>query len=43
MCNHVNHAKHRADMGRLSQVACFFPSFADIQGRRKGWCNPDLG
>jgi hypothetical protein len=42
MCNHVNRAKHRADMGRLSQVACYFPSFADVRGRRKGWCNPDL-
>jgi hypothetical protein len=34
MCNHVNRAKHRADMGRLSQVACYFSSFADVQGRR---------
>jgi hypothetical protein len=30
----VNHVKHRADMGRLSQVACYFPSFVDVQGRR---------
>jgi hypothetical protein len=29
----VNHAKHRADMGRLSLVACYFPSFADVRGR----------
>jgi hypothetical protein len=41
-CNHVNCAKHRADMGRLSQVTCYFPSFADVRGRAKGWCNPDL-
>jgi hypothetical protein len=32
----VNRAKHRADIGRLSQVACYFPSFTDIQGRRTG-------
>jgi hypothetical protein len=25
MCNHVNSAKHMAEMGRLSQVACYFP------------------
>jgi hypothetical protein len=30
----VNHAKHMADMGRLSQVAYYFPSFTDVQGRR---------
>jgi hypothetical protein len=41
-CNHVNRAKHMADMGRLSQVTCYFPSFVDVRGRRKGWCNPDL-
>jgi hypothetical protein len=35
-CNHVNRAKHRADMGRISQVACYFPSFMDVRGRRKG-------
>jgi hypothetical protein len=48
----VNRAKHMADMGRLSQVACYFPSFADVQGEGKdsviptlgdGWCNPNLG
>jgi hypothetical protein len=32
----VNRAKHRADMGRLNQVACYFPSFVDVQGRRTG-------
>jgi hypothetical protein len=32
----VNHAKHMTDMGRLSQVACYFPSFADVRGRRIG-------
>jgi hypothetical protein len=31
MCNHVNSAKHMADMGRLGQVACYFPSFADVR------------
>jgi hypothetical protein len=33
---------HRVDMGRLSLVACCFPSFTDVLGIRKGWCNPDL-
>jgi hypothetical protein len=23
-------------MGRLSQVACYFPSFTDVRGRRTG-------
>jgi hypothetical protein len=32
----VNHAKHRADMGRLSQVACYFLSFTDVRGRSTG-------
>jgi hypothetical protein len=32
----VNRTKHMADMGRLSQVACYFPSFADVRGRRTG-------
>jgi hypothetical protein len=32
----VNNAKHRADMGRLSQVACYFSSFDDVRGRRIG-------
>jgi hypothetical protein len=32
----VNHAKHRADMDRLSQVACYFSSFTDVRGRRTG-------
>jgi hypothetical protein len=32
----VNHAKHMADMGRLSLVACYFPSFVDVRGRGTG-------
>jgi hypothetical protein len=32
----VNSTKHRADMGRLSQVACYFSSFVDVRGRRTG-------
>jgi hypothetical protein len=32
----VNRAKHRADMGRLSLVACYFPSFTDVRGRGIG-------
>jgi uncharacterized protein (DUF934 family) len=36
MTNHVNRAKHMADMGRLSLVACSFPSFADVWGRGTG-------
>jgi hypothetical protein len=39
----VNHAKHGADMSRLSQVACCFPSFADVRGRRTGSDFLDLG
>jgi hypothetical protein len=39
----VNRAKHRADMGRFSQVACYFPSFADVRGRRTGCDFLDLG
>jgi hypothetical protein len=39
----VNCAKHRADMGRLSLVACYFFSFADVQGRGTGCDFPDLG
>jgi hypothetical protein len=39
----VNSAKHMADMGRLSQVACYFPSFADVRGRRTGCDFLDLG
>jgi hypothetical protein len=39
----VNRAKHRADMGRLSQVACYFPSFTDVRGRRTGCDFLDLG
>jgi hypothetical protein len=30
-------------MGRLSQVACYFPSFADVRGRRTGCDFLDLG
>jgi hypothetical protein len=30
----MNRAKHMADMGRISQVACYFPSFVDVRGRR---------
>jgi hypothetical protein len=32
----VNYTKHVADMGRLSLVACYFPSFADVRGRGTG-------
>jgi hypothetical protein len=39
----VNHVKHRADMGRLSQVACYFPSFTDVRGRRTGCDSLNLG
>jgi hypothetical protein len=39
----VNCAKYDADMGRLSQVACYFPSFTDVQGRRTGCDFLDLG
>jgi hypothetical protein len=39
----VNSVKHRADMGRLSLVACYFPSFADVQGRGTGCDFLDLG
>jgi hypothetical protein len=39
----VNSAKHRAGMGRLSQVACYFPSFADVRGRMTGYDFLELG
>jgi hypothetical protein len=39
----VNRAKHRVDMVRLSRVACYFPSFVDVQGRRTGCDILDLG
>jgi hypothetical protein len=39
----VNSAKHRADMGRLNHVACYFPSFADVRGRRTCCDFLDLG
>jgi hypothetical protein len=51
-CNHVNCAKHRADMGKLSQVACYFSSSRMFGADGKdgviptlggGWCNPNLG
>jgi hypothetical protein len=32
----VNRVKHMDDMGRLSQVAYYFPSFVDVRGRRTG-------
>jgi hypothetical protein len=43
MCNHVYRANHRADMGRLSQVACYFSSFVNVRGRRTGFDFLDLG
>jgi hypothetical protein len=30
-------------MSRLSQVACYFPSFTDVQGKRTGCDFLDLG
>jgi hypothetical protein len=39
----VNHAKHRAYMGRLSLVVCYFPSFADVRGRGTGCDFQHLG
>jgi hypothetical protein len=39
----VNRAKHRADMGRLSLVACYFLSFVDVRGREAGCDFLDLG
>jgi hypothetical protein len=39
----VNRAKDRADMGRLSQVACYFPSSVDVRRRRTGYYFLDLG
>jgi hypothetical protein len=48
----VNHAKHRANTGRLSSVACCFPvswTF-EVEGKDDvistlgdGWSNPSLG
>jgi hypothetical protein len=43
MCNHVNCAKHTADVGRLSLVTSYFPSFVDVQGKRTGCDFLDLG
>jgi hypothetical protein len=39
----VNRVKHMADMGRLSLVTCYFPSFKDVQGRRTGCDFLNLG
>jgi hypothetical protein len=39
----MNRAKHRADMGRLSLVAYYFPSFMDVWGRGTGCDFLDLG
>jgi hypothetical protein len=39
----VNRAKHRADMDRLSLVAYYLQSFADVQGRGTGCDFLDLG
>jgi hypothetical protein len=39
----VNRVKHKANMGRLSQVASYFPSFVDVRGRRIGCDFLDLG
>jgi hypothetical protein len=39
----VKHGKHKADIGRLSLVACYFPSFADVRGRGIGCDFLDLG
>jgi hypothetical protein len=39
----VNRVKHRADMGRLSLVACYFPSFVDVWGRGTRCDFMDLG
>jgi hypothetical protein len=39
----VNCAKHMADMGRLSHVACYFPSITDVRSRRIGCEFLDLG
>jgi hypothetical protein len=39
----VNRTKHIADMGRLSQVACYFFSFMDVRDRRIGCDFLDLG
>jgi hypothetical protein len=39
----VNLTKDRADMGWLSQVACYFPSFTNVQGRRIGCDFLNLG
>jgi hypothetical protein len=48
----VNRTKHMADMGRLSQVACYFPVLQMFGAEGKdgviptladGWYNPNLG
>jgi hypothetical protein len=30
----MNRVKYKTDMGRLSQVACYFSSYVDVRGRR---------
>jgi hypothetical protein len=48
-CNHINCAKHRVDMGRLSYVACGFPVswMFEVEGvipsLGDGWSNSSLG
>jgi hypothetical protein len=39
----VNNVKHMADLGRISQVACCFPSFTEVRGRRIGCDFLELG
>jgi hypothetical protein len=39
----VNRVKHMADMGRLSLVTRYFPSFTDVRGRRTECDFLDLG
>jgi hypothetical protein len=39
----VNSVKHMTGMGRLSLVACYFPSFMDVRGRGTGCDFLDLG
>jgi hypothetical protein len=39
----VNRVKHMADMGRLSLVTYYFPTFADVRGRRTVCDFLDLG
>jgi hypothetical protein len=39
----VNRVKHKANKGRLSLVACYFPSFVNVRGRGTGCDFLDLG